>query len=743
MISIIPKTKSYPQDISKNYKPILMKKIILLCLIILVSSLHSEAQISAGDKNFERLAYTKAAANYEKALRRDTANYKVWAKLGDCYRLTRDSKNAERAYSKAVKGEIVDPINYLYYAEALMQNEKYENAKTQLEKFKMIVPSDTRGSNLKNGIDNLNVLLSQSGSYNVKPTNLNSAEADFCPVVYNGGVVFTSNRKNIEWVSYSHSWTGKQFFTMYHAKGSDASFGTPTLFAGDLQSKYHDGPACFNSAGTQMYFTRSNIEAGKVKKDDKEFVRLKLFTSNWTDNKWGIEIPFPYNSDSYSCAHPALSTDGKTLYYASDMPGGMGGMDIWKCEWNGTSWGTPTNLGTTINTQGNEIFPSLSEEGILFFASDGHAGLGGLDIFQSEKFTLSWKDPENLGVPINSSFDDFGIAYNNVRRNGYFSSNRKNEGSNDDIYYFEKVCTNTEVLIVDQESGVPLTDATVKVFENGTEISSVITDESGKFNKCLNPSRNYEFRAMKDKYTENKSSLTSAQITEATSTGTSVKLTLKKIPVIINIANLTGRVFNQDDKTAVSDQKVVLIQKPSLKELSTTTDKNGYFKFENLALDADYEVMVSKKDCGTALEKFNTKNISGTKNITLDLPMLCKGDVIRIENIYYDYNKSNIRPDAAVELDKVVEILTKYGSMTIELRSHTDARGKDEYNTKLSDSRAKSAVDYILTKGIKKSRLIAKGYGESQLLNRCKNGVECNEPEHEENRRTEFKILSM
>lgn len=719
-----------------------MKKIILLSLIVIVSSIHSVGQISAGDKNYDRLAYNKAAHNYEKALRKNTTNYIVWAKLGDCYRLTRDPQNAERAYAESVKGETVNPANYLYYAEALIQNEKYDAAKAQLEKYKMIAPSDPRSGNLKKGIDNLSAILAKSGTHNVKLTNLNSDEADFCAVTYNGGVVFTSNRKNIEWVTYSHSWTGKQFFRMYHAKGSDASFGTPVLFASELQSKYHDGPACFNKAGTQMFFTRSNIENGTIKKDDKEVVRLKIFTSNWSDNKWGIEVPFPYNSDAYSCSHPSLSADGQTLYYSSDMPGGLGGMDIWKCEWNGNSWGIPNNLGTKINTPGNELFPSVSEDGILYFASDGLAGIGGLDIFQTEPSNKSWSEPENLGAPINSSWDDFGIIYNSIRRNGYFSSNRKNAGSNDDIYYFEKLCTNTEVLIIDEESSEPIADATVKVFENGTEISSVVTDESGKFNKCLNPSRNYEFRAMKDKYTENKSSLSSAQITEAASTGTTVRLPIKKIPVVVNIANLSGRVFNQDDKSAVPAQRVLLIQKPSLKEVATTTDNNGFFKFENLALDMDYDVVVSKKDCGTAVEKFNTRKISGTKNINIDLPILCKGDVIRIDNIYYDYNKSNIRPDAAVELDKVVEILNKYESMTIELRSHTDARGKDEYNAKLSDSRAKSAVEYIVSKGIKKSRLSAKGYGETELLNHCKNNVECSDQEHEENRRTEFKILS-
>ncbi len=720
-----------------------MKKIFLLLFAITVSCCISHAQVKAGNANFEKMAYKKAAGNYERALRKDSSDVLVWSKLGDCYRLLRDSKNAERAYSHVVVGAAQAPNNYLYYAEALMQNEKYAEAKIQLGKYKAASPSDSRSANLTSGINNLSNILATSGVYKIKVININSKESDFSPVVYNGGIVFTSNRKNIEWVDNSHSWTGKQFYRLYHAKGSEASFSTPTLFADKMQTKYHDGPVCFNSTGSQMLFTRNNIEGGEIKKDENDVVRLKLFTSNWSDGNWGIEIPFLYNSDKYSCAHPALSADGKILCFSSDMPGGQGGMDLYKCEWNGTTWGAPINLGSEINTPGNEVFPTITNEGALMFSSDGLAGIGGLDLFQSELKSNSWSSPENIGSPLNSSYDDFGISYNSTTRNGYFSSNRKNDGFNDDIYFFEKLCTNTDVTILDEETGEPIKDAVVKVFENGTEITSVTTDETGKFNKCLNPSKNYEFRAMKDAYTENKSSLTSAQVSEAASTGTEVKVMLKKKPIIVNIANLSGRVYNQDDNSPEANQRVALINKTTGAELITMTDNLGNYKFENIPLNNDFEVISTKKNCGDSKETFHTHSIVGTKNITHNLPMLCKGDVIRIDNIYYDYNKSDIRPDAAIELDKVVTLLNKYPDMKIELRSHTDARGKDEYNAKLSDSRAKSAVAYIESKGINKSRLVAKGYGETQLLNKCQNGVECDDKTHEENRRTEFKILAL
>lgn len=346
-----------------------------------------------------------------------------------------------------------------------------------------------------------------------------------------------------------------------------------------------------------------------------------------------------------------------------------------------------------------------------------------------------------MGSPINSSDDDFAIAIKPDGNSGYFSSNRRAQGANDDIYYFTKKCTNADVLIVDEETTEPLRDAEVKVFENGVERNTMTTDESGKFNMCLNPTSNYEFIAKKNDYKENKSSLTKSQVAAAAESGTEVKLPLKKVPVIV--ASVTGRVFNQDDKSPVPGNAVALVNKSTGEIVSTTTDQNGIYKFENIALNTSWEVKTSKKDCGEDIESFSTAGFSSSKTINIDLPLLCKGDIIQIENIYYDYNKFDIRPDAALELDKVVTLLNKYPTMEIELRSHTDARGKDEYNAKLSDNRAKSAVDYIISKGIPKGRLIAKGYGESELLNRCKNGVECDDKEHEQNRRTEFKILKI
>ena len=714
-----------------------MKKYFLpLLVLVVIISDTATAQLKSANKKYDRMAYAAAITKYERVLSKDSSDKEVWARLANSYRLTRDSRNAARAYAHAVEGGTTNPENYLYYAEALMQNERYEEAKIQLDKFIAADPSDSRGKNLEEGIANMGAIKAKEGVYSIKKTNLNSDDSDFGPIVYNGGLVFASNRKHIAWIKQSHSWTGKEFYRLYEAKGSEINFSQPTVFAESVKTKFHDGPVCFNNTGSQMYFTRNNIENGMVRKDENEIIRLKIFSSNMKEGSWGIDIPFQYNSDKYSCAHPSLSSDNKTLYFASDMPGGQGGMDIWKCEWNGTSWSAPVNI-TMVNTKGNEVFPHISSDGILYLASDGLPGLGGLDLFTSQQAGGAFSKPENMGAPMNTPDDDFGLTTASST-SGYFSSNRSAQGLNDDIYFFSKQCTNVYVSVWDEKTSSVLANAKVKVFENGVEAETLVTDSTGKFNKCLNPSSNYEFIAQKDNYSENKTAVSSTELSTAVNTGKDVKVNLKK-----NMVSLSGRVFNADDKTGVANHPVTLTNISDSKVMNTVTDANGLYRFENLTLNNAYIVKTVKKDCGDADEAFNTNNVIGEKTIKYDLALLCKGDIIKIDNIYYDYNKSDIRSDAAVELDKVVALLNKYPTMKIELRSHTDSRGKDAYNLKLSDGRAKAAVDYIISKGIAANRLVAKGYGETELLNYCKNEVECDDKMHEQNRRTEFKILQM
>ncbi len=714
-----------------------MKKYLLLLLIACIMAVPSIAQLKSANKKFDQLAYATAIKKYQRVVAKNDANVEAWTQLGKCYRYVGDYSKAEQAFGRVVNGP-VQPEVYLFYAEALMQNQKYGEALTWLKKYQAAVPSDDRAARLIAGIDQIPTYKTFEEVYKITKININTNASEISPIVFNGGIVFASNRDEVGWVKKTHRWNNLPFYHLYHAKGQAASFQKPTHFANELKTKLHDGPVSFSKIGTQIYFTRNNMEDGKVRKDAHRITRLKIFYSNFSSGEWGIEVPFAYNSDTYSCAHPSLSVDGQWLYFASDMPGGKGGMDIWKCRWNGMQWESPINLGDQVNTKGNEVFPHIGVDGNLYFSSDGQPGLGGLDIY-SIKDNGSDK-PQNLGIPMNSASDDFGFCLGSSSDNGYFTTNRGNNYNNDDIYYFIKKCVNVEVLVRDEATGVLLPNTQITVIENGQEKQTMLTDSSAKFTACLNPLRNYEFIAKRANYTDSKSVISNTEMAEA-----AVQNGLKRVDVVLkkNIVNLHGRVMNKDTKETKSNQLVTLYNQTTQAQEVTYTDSVGNYAFDNLLLDCEYEVRTSFKDCGEAVNRFNTHNVQGVMDINSNLELLCKGAIIQIENIYYDYNKSDIRSDAAMELDKVVDLLNQNPTMKIELRSHTDARGKDSYNMKLSESRAKAAVSYMISKGIDPMRLVAKGYGETQLLNGCKNDVECTEEEHGVNRRTEFKILEM
>jgi outer membrane protein OmpA-like peptidoglycan-associated protein len=716
------------------------RKILFILLVGVFTSKLSSAQISQADKAYDRAAYKQAIGYYEQGLQKDTANMVAWSKLADCYRRTGDSRNAERVYGKVINSNAGGANEHYFYILSMLNNQRYAEAKSEISKFSGNHGGDPRIEMLQGCTKNLDEYLQKKGSYSVKNINQNVPASDICPVPFGDGIVFISDRGMLGMRKMTNSATDRPFYSPYYAKGTGSSFDAATPFETYQKNDYHSGPIAFSGDSKLMIVTRSNTADGKIAKDATGLVRLQLYSSAKGEKTWGIEVALPFNSINYSCMHPSLSNDGSTLYFASDMPGGQGGIDIWKSTWDGSAWGTPVNAGNKVNSIGDDVFPYITSENVLYFSSNGWPGMGGLDIYMSEMSGNTWSRAENLGGDINSSQDDFGFSYMPSSKTGYFSSNRNDQGLNDDIYFFEKLCTNTNITITDEESGKPVIGASVKIVENGVDIGNVLTDESGVINRCLNPSRNYEFISKRDKYKDATTTLSSSQLA-ASSGSASATVKMKRIPD--SIANVEGRVFNADDKTGAAGLTVSLINKKSGETKTATTDAAGKYRFEKLDIDCDYEVRTKKTDCGEPIEAFNTKGIVGTKNITMDIPLLCKNDVIEIDNIYYDYKKFDIRPDAALELDKIVVILNKYPNMRIELRSHTDSRGNDNFNLKLSDDRANSAALYIVSKGIDSKRIVAKGYGEKELINKCKNGAKCDEKQHEENRRTEFKILSL
>jgi peptidoglycan-associated lipoprotein len=630
----------------KTMKAIKSIFVLFFCGLALTSS----AQFSKGEKKYQAFQYADAIPYFKEATEKDNSNLQAWMRLAECYRLTNDVVKAEDCYSKIAARQDCPPIAKFHYAQMLLTNGEHERALFWFKEYQAADPSDKRAQDFVAAIEQYDLLVADSTRYTVKKININSEDADYGAIPYKDGIIFSSSRLSKDGIKTRDSWTGNRFMSMYYAKGSDETFAQPEIFAKPAQTQYNNGPLCFNNNVTEMYFTRNNTDDYS---DDKIQVdKLKIFSIVLENGKFGVTKAFPYNNDSYSCAHPVLSQDGSHLFFSSDMPGGFGGMDIWVCEKVTEGWGAPQNLGPNVNTMGNEIFPMINNDGKFYFSSNGLGGMGGLDIFSTTFENGEYTVPKNLGAPVNSPDDDFCFYYDITKRSGYFSSNRGHQGYNDDIFAF----TSNEIMlsgqVFDKITNYPLANSTVSLYDHGRQYDQVKTDADGKFTAWVLPNKDYKLVAENMKH-----------------------------------MNDTTNVHTGDH------------------------DKNGGKLTLSMSLTNKME----------------------------------KNDKFVLHNIYYDYNKSKIRPDAAKELDRLVSVLNENPNSKIELSSHTDCRADDKYNQKLSEKRAEAAVKYLVKHGIDENRLTAAGYGKSRPLKVCdcdKSGkYTCTEQDHQMNRRTEIKVI--
>jgi outer membrane protein OmpA-like peptidoglycan-associated protein/tetratricopeptide (TPR) repeat protein len=630
---------------------------------LLIAGTQGFAQKAKADRLFTAFNYSKAIPFYEKLASKNNkhAAYAM-QKLGDCHRLTGNFEEAARWYSNATAIDSITPELYFNYAQSLRSMGKYDAAAEIFRKYAQLKPNDPRGELFAQYSLEVNKWEEPEFDYELlNAESLNTPYADFSPVYGKDGVIFTSDRMSRSGEK-RYGWTGAFYLDLFYAPlkkqdGNDfPAPGSPSLYAAGLSQPYHDGPASFSSDFNTVYFTRVTRKSGELDSTRYYTNKLKIYSSkNEGDNNWSEAEPFYLNSDAYSVGHPALTEDGKTLYFVSDMPGGLGGTDIYRVKKNDEGWGPAENLGAVINTFGNEMFPYIYDDNILYFSSDGLPGLGSLDVFKSAIGDGTFSKPENLKAPVNSPADDFGIVINANGKEGMISSNRSGGAGEDDIYLITiKERLPDSILIAgyvkDKESLEILPNSTVFALNLQTnEVVVLKTDDKGHYELWAKPGSSFAMKAM----------------------------------------------------------------------------KNGY-----------------ASDCLSLAIEPKSK-VKGIDNRDLLLGKYKVDQVFRLENIYYDFDKWNIRPDAAVELDKVVTFLNDNPDIIVELGSHTDSRGSFRYNERLSDRRATSAVEYIIAKGISDKRITAKGYGENKLVNRCSDGVECTDQEHQDNRRTEIKITGV
>jgi len=628
------------------------RKIILTAIAtsILISSC-TKALYKKGVKNFDNHAYHKSIENFEKYLSKKDEPNDAKIKLANAYRLTNDIPNAEKWFSQIVELPESEPINMFYYAKLLMSQEKYKEAQVWFTKYLEKVPDDFVAEMLLVSCKSVGSFKQDPSLYTIKEAEIPEVATAFGQVPYGDGIMFTADKMTFK-NSNTSNWTGRSYLDIYFSqKDHNGKWLSPMLLKGNVNGQYHEGPASFNKAGNVVYFTRSNYAKKKMGKSSKNENNLQLFRAELVGDKWTNVTSMPFNSDEYSCGHPSLGSDDKTLFFISDMPGGAGGTDIYKTTFDGTVWTKPENLGNVINTSGNEMFPYIHSDGTFYFSSDAHNNLGGLDVFMSSYDGKKWLQVENLNYPLNTSKDDFGFVLNPDNKTGYVSSNR---GEGDKIFEVTK--------------------------NDPTFILSGFVNQKGKPGLMIDSA-------------------------------------------VIEIQNLT-------DKT---------------KE-TFLTNKSGFYKVK-LKSKSEYLIKASKPMYFTITEQKNVcmigKKISENFTANFELDQIIIEKPIVLENIYYDLDKWFIRPDAAKELDRLVQLMNDNPTLTIELSSHTDSRAGDQYNLVLSDKRAKAAVEYVASKGIDTKRMRWKGYGESKLVNHCKNDVVCSEEEHQQNRRTEFKAIKI
>ncbi|MDB4114099.1 OmpA family protein [Flavobacteriaceae bacterium] len=630
-----------------------MKKIYTILLLIAVSTTIVSAQNSKtkkADNLYDRLAYTDAAQAYQKVLKRGTTDVYVFERLANCYYFINDTKKAEMYYKRVAKSKDANPEAIYNYAQTLKANGKFSDYNTWMKNFAKLSPNDTRVKEFMKNPNYIPKIMDDMARYTAtNMEDINSEYADFGGIVYGKDFYFASGRNTSR---KTYQWNEEPYLEIYKATNVGGTMKNAELLNGDVNTKYHESNAVISADGKRMYFDRNDYFEGDYDKSANGINQINLYYAENIDGKgWSAVVSAPFNNNEYSTGHPALSQDGNTLYFVSDMPGGKGGSDIYMVAINSDgSLGTPKRLADNINTEGKELFPYLDSNGTLYFSSNGHMGIGGLDVFYAEAQGDGFGVVNNLGKGVNSSADDFAYKYDPTSQSGYVSSNREGGMGSDDIYMVEAV----------------------------------------------------------------------------------------EIPCEVTIAVL---VINENTNAAVAGARVDLYDTMGNRLSSKTSNVDGMVSFK-AACDQAHEVQGVLADFESNASKVapaNDQKVSATIALK-PIEEIIVEDQIVLNPILFDLDKSNIKAQAAFELDKVVAVMNKYPEMVIAVGAHTDSRATDAYNLRLSEARAQSTVQYIISKGISGKRISGKGYGESQPKVSC--GDTCSEADHQLNRRSEFTIVN-
>ena len=631
--------------------------IITLTFLSIVSINAQDKSTKKADKQFSRFEFVKAAESYKKLVNNGKTTDYVVAQLAECYYNIFNTVEAEKWYATLAE-ETTDPNIIFKYSQMLKANGKYELSNEWMTKFVKLRPADNRATSFMKDPNYLPKIISKGKRFNLQNLDINSEYSDFGGTLNNNKLYITSSRNTVglfdlgRWLTQriNYGWNNEPYLDIYSFDVTESgSYINEDYLDSNVNTKYHEGLASFDGEGN-MYISRESFYENEYVKDAESNNITSLIGIYKISIGEKSVVALNINSVEYSVKNPSISSDGKTLYFSSDMPGGFGNFDIYRGDIDEKgNVNNVENLGQKVNTEGQEMFPFIGDKNNLYFSSDSQLGLGGLDVYFTKEVDGKWASVRNVGIPVNSNADDFAFNMNEATGEGYVSSNRSGGKGSDDIYSIKRLIPICDVLLT-----ANVMDAKTKLGIDSATTS--VSDEEGNI----------------------------------ASTKTSSK---EGVTEFMLVCDKTGKliVSKEGYNSKIVDLKI----------------SNEEFESIDVMLDPIEKIIVAEK--------------------------------IELDAIYFDFDKSNIKAEAAFELDKLVQIMNKYPAMTVTIESHTDSKGPSSYNQKLSERRAKTTSQYVVSKGIDSSRLLSTGKGESNPVVNCTN---CSEEEDQLNRRSEFIITA-
>lgn len=687
-----------------------------------IKLLHNLSSLTTrADLLYEKSQYADAAVLYSKAYKKDTTSIDLTIKIGECHRLINEHQKAEYWYSKGIdQVQKEDSEIWMNYAQSLIINKKYTEAKKWLSLYNEHVDEDRRAVKKLNALNNLHFHFKDSSSVQISSLNINTEHVEFSPTYYNNGIVFLSDQHTSE-INNVMNWSAEEYTNIYYTEErEDGTMKQPVEFHSGLSSNYHEGPLVFYD-NNKIIFTRTGVQNTKTGE-----AHLELYGAEYDDksDKWINVSPLHFNNKYYSVGHPAITKDGNKLIFSSNKPRGYGGTDLYVSHMVNGKWSREENLGESINTKGNEMFPYFPNADEIVFSSNGHGGLGDLDLFRVN-LSISFDEAvENLGYPYNSPNADFGYISNESGGNGYFTSNRANGGLDDDIYRFVVKWSKIQGSIVERNNEKSIEQVKLEMIVSGKIKDTKYSDSIGIAEFITLPGEDVILKASKKGYLPSTTILSNDGFS----------------------AGKLSRFVMYMDK--IPEPKVKKVPKDSYAQLMELYHKekamvqvNGrIFEYREIGnhqylVNAEEQILLSKDppDVDQPIADRAKKAIE-TKGLKMDGSYL-------IKNVYFDLNSISISDSAKIELDKVVKIMTIDQKIAFEINSFTDSRGSMSYNDELAFKRSQTVARYLMTKDVPGSRLIIESYGEQGLLNDCDDSNDCDELYHAVNRRAEFKLI--